>query len=161
MKNIFKSRERHLVDIATVRDFDLSKYLGTWYEIARYDHRFESGLTEVKAEYTLLLNGMIKVVNSGFNTVKGKRSEIIGKAKTTAFSGLLRVSFFWFFYSDYRVLALGDNYAWSLVGGGCSDKYLWILSRTETLPEETLSAILSEAERRGYDTKRLIFNEKK
>nr|MBP6527363.1 lipocalin family protein [Prevotella sp.] len=81
---------------------------------------------------------------------------VVGKAKTTSIPGLLRVSFFWIFYSDYRVLALGENYNWALVGGS-SSKYLWILSRTSILPDEDLALAISEASRRGYNTARLIY----
>lgn len=146
------------IDITPVQKFDLDRYLGRWYEIARFDHRFERGLSEVSAEYTVQKNGMIKVLNSGFKAKIGKRSQVIGRAKTTDVAGVLRVSFFWIFYSDYRVLALGDNYEWALVGSGDSGKYLWILSRTEVLPKETMEKIIAEAERRGYDTKKLLFS---
>ncbi len=147
------------IDITPVQKFDLDRYLGRWYEIARFDHRFERGLSEVSAEYTAQNNGMIKVLNSGFKAKLGKRSQIVGRAKTTDVAGVLRVSFFWIFYSDYRVLALGDNYEWALVGSGDSGKYLWILSRTEVLPKETVEKIIAEAERRGYDTKKLLFSD--
>jgi Bacterial lipocalin len=157
---IIMSAENNKLNINTVREFNLERYLGTWYEIARFDHRFEKNLKNVKANYSIKDNGMIKVVNTGFNSEQNRNSKIIGKAKTTKTTGLLKVSFFWFFYSDYRVLALGDNYDWALVGAGKSDKYLWILSRTEVLTKETLSVILSEAEQRGYNTKRLIYNQK-
>jgi apolipoprotein D and lipocalin family protein len=80
----------------------------------------------------------------------------VGKAKTTSVPGLLRVSFFWIFYSDYRVLAVDENYNWALVGGS-SSKYLWILSRISKLSEEDMALIISEASRRGYDTSRLIY----
>ena len=147
------------IDITPVQKFDLDRYLGRWYEIARFDHRFERGLSEVSAEYTAQNNGMIKVLNSGFKAKLGKRSQIVGRAKTTDVAGVLRVSFFWIFYSDYRVLALGDNYEWALVGSGDSGKYLWILSRTEVLPKETVEKIIAEAERRGFDTKKLLFSD--
>ena len=147
------------IDITPVQKFDLDRYLGRWYEIARFDHRFERGLSEVSAEYTAQKNGMIKVLNSGFKAKLGKRSQIVGRAKTTDVAGVLRVSFFWIFYSDYRVLALGDNYEWALVGSGDSGKYLWILSRTEVLPKETVEKIIAEAERRGFDTKKLLFSD--
>ena len=145
------------LDNEPIHEFDLQKYLGKWYEIARYEHTFEKGLSACTAEYSLRDDGKIKVFNTGFDSANGKRNEIIGKAKTTDTVARLRVSFFWFFYSDYRVLALGDNYSWSLVGGS-TDKYLWILSRTEKLPQEELDKIIAEAQRRGYDTSRLHFN---
>lgn len=151
------SREKCRLDIRPVHEFDLQKYLGKWYELARYEHTFEKGLSACTAEYSLRDDGKIRVLNSGFDAAKGKRSQIIGKAKTTDTIARLRVSFFWFFYSDYRVLALSDGYSWALVGGS-TDKYLWILSRTDTLPKEEMDKILAEAQRRGYDTSRLHFN---
>jgi apolipoprotein D and lipocalin family protein len=145
------------VDIKTVDKLELNRYLGVWYEIARYDHRFERGLTDVRAEYVMQVDGMIKVINTGLDKQSGKRKEVIGKAKTTEAPGILRVSFFWIFYSDYRILSLDDDYQWALISAGRSDKYLWILSRTEKLPEETLKTILAEAERRGFDVSRLMY----
>ena len=149
--------KRNAVDVQTVQKFELERYLGTWYEIARYDHSFERGLTSVKAQYVRRDDGMIKVVNTGFDAKRGQQKEVIGKAKTTSAPGMLKVSFFWIFYADYRVLALGDDYEWALVSAGRSDKYLWILSRTEKLADDTLKGILSEAQRRGFDAGRLIF----
>ena len=150
---------KRTIDNTPVQKFDLDRYLGRWYEIARFDHRFERGLSEVTAEYITQDNGMIKVLNSGFSAKLGKRRQAVGRAKLTDVPGVLRVSFFWIFYADYRVLALGDNYEWALVGSGRSGNYLWILSRTEVLPKETMETIISEAERRGYDTKQLIFSQ--
>lgn len=149
--------KRNAVDVQTVQTFELERYLGSWYEIARYDHSFERGLTAVKAQYIRREDGKIKVVNTGSDAKRGQQKEVIGKAKTTSVPGLLSVSFFWIFYADYRVLALGDDYEWALVSAGRSDKYLWILSRTEKLADDTLKGILSEAQRRGFDTGRLIF----
>ena len=109
-----------------------------------------------KAQYTLLPDGKIVVENSGYNSRTGRYKTSIGKAKAGERAGQLCVSFFWFFYSDYNILALGDNYDWSLVGSK-SDKYLWILSRTPTLPKSTIEKILSIAQQRGYDTSKLIW----
>lgn len=145
-------------DNTPITEFDINRYLGTWYELARFDHRFERGLKEVTAEYILQDDGTIKVINSGFNTKKGKRQAIIGRAKRTPSPALLRVSFFWKFYSDYRILALGGEYDWALIGSGNTDKYLWILSRTPILNEVTLNAIVAEAQRRGYDVSKLLFD---
>lgn len=142
------------VDNSTVATLDLSRYLGAWYEIARFDHSFERGLTHAKAMYALNEDGTVSVANSGSRDGKYKISE--GKAKLTETSGLLRVSFFGPFYSDYRVMMLNDDYSYALVGSG-GPGYLWILSRTPQLPEETLNLILMEARRRGYDTDKLIF----
>lgn len=157
MKEI-KNEKGNLIDISTVGKFETEKYLGEWYEIARYDHRFEKNLKDVMATYILQKNGMIKVVNKGFDKKKGLQKKIVGKAKITDAPGLLRVSFFWIFYSDYRILLLDDNYEWALVSAGHSNKYLWILGREPELSKEILEKIFSEAERRGFDTSKLIFN---
>src|SRR5574344_1704394 len=136
MNSVFSPAPKRGVDLTPVQEFDLKLYLGLWHEIARFDHRFERGLGEVTALYRLQDNGMITVTNAGLDTKRGKRRTITGKAKTTATKGLLRVSFFLWFYSNYIVLALGENYEWALVGAGKSDKYLWILSRSPKLEEE-------------------------
>ena len=154
MIRFFRKEIQEKLNLEPVRDLDLKRYLGLWHEIARMDHRFERGLTDVTAEYTLKEDGTIRVENSGWNIRKGKRSKIIGRAKTTSVPGLLRVSFFWKFYSDYRVLMLDLDYQWVLVGAGNS-KYLWILSREKNLSKEIYDKILIEARRRGYDTNKL------
>jgi lipocalin len=143
-----------MVDNTPIASIDLNRYLGTWYEIARYDHRFERGMEHTTANYSLRHDGMIAVKNTGIKDGEFKVSE--GKAKTTDIPALLRVSFFGPFYGDYRILLLGENYEYSLVGGG-SDDYLWILSRTPEVDGTTLNKILDEAIRRGYDTSRLIW----
>ena len=132
----------------------LDKYLGKWYEIARFDHSFERDMEKVTAEYKLLPDGHIKVINSGYRN--GKFKETIGKAKITDTSGLLRVSFFMNFYSDYRILMIDKDYNYVLVGSS-SPKYLWILSRTPQLDEEVLEIIIDAAQEKGYDTDNLIF----
>lgn len=143
------------VNNTTVAKLDLDRYLGTWYEIARYDHSFERGIEYSTAKYTLNEDGSVKVTNSGMKN--GKYKESVGKAFLPDPNGepaRLRVSFFGPFYSDYRVLMITDNYQYALVGSK-SSKYLWILSRTPYACEETLKAILDEASRRGYDTSKL------
>lgn len=146
---------KKMPDLTPVESFNLHRYLGKWCEIARFDHRFERGLHNVTADYSLRPDGKIKVANAGFRD--GELKQVVGKAKTTSQPGLLRVSFFWIFYADYRVLALGADYEWALVGAGKSTDYLWILSRTPTLPPDTLQQIVSEAQRRGYNTDKLLF----
>lgn len=136
--------------------FDLDRYLGTWYEVARYDHPFERGLTDVQARYERLPGGRIAVENSGVELRTGRRRLAHGKAYALAVPGRLRVSFFWIFYADYNVLELGDDYEWALVGGS-SSKYLWILARTPSLPARTVNHILRLAEARGYRTGKLLF----
>ena len=144
------------VDNSTVKSLDLDRYLGSWYEIARFNHSFERGITHAKAFYSLNDDGTITVTNSGFKDGKYKKST--GKAKTTDTAGLLRVSFFGPFYSDYRVMMLSDDYNYALIGSG-SPKYLWILSRTPKVPNDVLKQILAVATERGYDTGKLIWVE--
>ncbi|MCQ2131620.1 MAG: lipocalin family protein [Bacteroidales bacterium] len=140
-------------DNSTVPYLDLPRYMGTWYEIARFDHSFEKGLQFATAKYSMRPDGKVRVVNSGYKNGERKISE--GKAKTTDTPGLLRVSFFGPFYSDYRVLMLTSNYDYALVGSR-SKKYLWVLSRTPDMPLSILNSILDEAKARGYNTNRLI-----
>ena len=142
------------VDNSPVSSLDLDRYLGTWYEIARFDHSFERGVEEAKAVYTLNKDGTVKVVNSGIKN--GKPKTAVGKGKRTDEPGLLRVSFFGPFYADYRVMMIDADYSYALVGSGGAN-YLWILSRTTSLPDGVKSAILAEAIRRGYDTSKLIW----
>lgn len=142
------------VDNTPVETLELNRYLGSWYEIARFDHWFERGLEQTKALYTLREDGMIRVENTGIKNGEVKQS--IGKAKTTDKPALLRISFFGPFYGDYRILLIDENYQYALVGGS-SDAYLWIFSRTPQLEEEKLAIIINEAQRRGYDTSKLIW----
>ena len=137
-----------------VTGLELSKYLGQWYEIARYDHSFERNMTNTIAKYSALADGTIQVTNSGWKNGKLKIST--GKAKLTSTPGLLRVSFFGPFYSDYRVLMLTPDYSTAVVGSG-SSKYLWILSRTPYLPQDIGEKVMEEIARRGYDSSKLIW----
>ena len=145
------------VDTTPVQNFDLYKYLGIWYEIARFDHKFERDMVNVTAEYVLRDDGKVVVVNSGWRN--GKYKKAIGKAKQpnpTNNPAHLRVSFFLFFSSDYNVLLLDNNYQVALVGSKSSD-YLWILSRTPSISDDVRDLLVGEAQRRGYNTSRLIW----
>ena len=146
-------------DNSVISDFDLSRYLGKWYEIARFDHSFERGMENVTAEYVLRDDGMVEVTNTGWKDGKIK----VAKGRARQVDALndpaqLEVSFFLFFYSDYNVLMLDDNYQVALVGSR-SPKYLWILSRTPEVSDDVLGCFLEEAERRGYNTGDLIWVE--
>jgi lipocalin len=145
---------RDNIDRRTVEHLDLKSIMGTWYEIARFDHRFERGMEYVTATYTLLPDGTVEVKNRGLRDNKEHIS--MGHAKTTRNPGQLRVSFFWKFYSDYNILAIAPNGEWMLIGSS-SPKYLWILSRTPTLPQKQLDYIIALAAQRGYNTNKLIF----
>ena len=144
------------INTTTVDNLDLRRYMGRWYELARFDHRFERNMERCEAFYTIEPDGMIAVRNSGIDAKTGMLRITDGKAKLGKKPGQLRVSFFLFFYSDYNILALGEDYDWALIGSK-SPKYLWILSRTPSLPESTLEYILSEADARGYNTDGLIW----
>lgn len=143
-------------DNTTVATLDLDRYTGGWFEIARYDHRFERGLTNVMARYGKNDNGTLSVTNTGWKD--GIQSSAEGKARTTDKPGLLRVSFFGPFYSDYRVLFVDEGYTYALVGSG-SRGYLWILCRTPRLTDEAKATLLGEMSRRGYDEGDLIWVE--
>ena len=134
--------------------FELEKYLGSWYEIARFDHKFERGLSHCKAQYTLKDNGKVEVRNTGLKNGKDKLA--LGKAKLTKVPTVLRVSFFGPFYADYRILLLAPDYSYALIGSKAA-KYLWILSRTPQLTDDVRATILAEATRRGYDVSKLIW----
>jgi apolipoprotein D and lipocalin family protein len=153
-----RSTQSEDMDLTTVKQLDLERYMGTWYEIARFDHSFERGLTHVTATYELRPDGKIKVINAGRKNGKLKTAD--GKAKQPSPSepGKLKVAFFLFFYADYYVLELDENYQWALIGSS-SDKYLWILSRNQTMKKDTLEHILMKADERGYDTSKLIWVE--
>ena len=141
----------------SIPEFQLSRYLGKWYEIARFDHSFERGMTNVIAEYSLRPDGMVRVLNSGWKNGKKKVAE--GKARQPDPLGepsKLEVSFFWFFYSDYNVLMLDNDYQYALVGSS-GPGYLWILARTPEIPDDVREAMLDEAVKLGYDVSRLIW----
>ena len=143
----------------TVKQLDIDRYMGKWYEIARYDHSFERGMTHVYTEYSLEDNGKIRVVNHGIKN--GKPKEIVGKGKQPdpkEYPGRLKVSFFLWFYADYYILELDENYQYALVGSS-SDNYLWILCRTPEMTKAQLDGLLQNIAQRGYDLSKLIFVE--
>jgi apolipoprotein D and lipocalin family protein len=140
--------------------FNLGKYMGTWYEIARFDHRFERNLQNVTATYKLMPNGKVQVINKGNDqTVNGPQKTAIGKAKVKSLEKRhLRVSFFWIFYSDYKILELDPDYKYALIGSK-SPNYFWILSRTPQLSDSIRTQLIQKAELLGYDTQKLIWVE--
>ena len=154
-----RSEQPENIDMSTIEKLDLNRYMGKWYEIARFDHSFERGLEAVTATYSLRPDGKIAVINQGYkNGVNGKLKVANGKARQPDPDdpGKLEVAFFLFFYADYFILELGENYMWALIGSS-SAKYLWILSRTPVLDDNTTREILGKARERGYDTSKLIW----
>jgi len=144
--------------VSAVQSFNLDRYLGTWYEIARLDHSFERGLSKVSAQYSINDDSSVKVVNRGWKDEEQSWSEAIGKAKFVGDQTVahLKVSFFGPFYGSYVVFYLEDDYSVALVSGYNTD-YFWILSRTPSLPESELAKYLSIASEAGFDTDNLIF----
>lgn len=146
-----------MIDNSTVKQLDIDRYLGTWYEIARFPHSFEKGLVGVTATYTMNENGTIKVVNQGRkDSLDGKLSIANGKAKIpdSENPAHLRVSFFWIFYSDYLVMELDENYQWAVIGSS-SPNYLWILCREPVMSKSLLNDLKGRLEKRGYDLSKL------
>jgi apolipoprotein D and lipocalin family protein len=144
----------------TVKPFEKEKYLGKWYEIARLDFKFERGLNNTTAEYSLKKNGTIRVKNRGYNIKKEKWQQSIGKAKFVGEENvaMLKVSFFGPFYAGYNVIAIDPDYKYALVAGK-NLKYLWILSRETVIPAEIKNKYLEIAKGIGYDTSKLLWVE--
>ena len=145
-------------NIEPVTDFDVNRYLGTWYEIARLDHSFERGLQQVTAEYSLRDDGGIKVVNRGFDTQKQEWDEAIGKAYFVGDKdvGQLKVSFFGPFYGGYNIIALDEAYQYAMVCGP-DRSYLWILARTPDLDQSIVDNLVKAAGGLGFATQELIY----
>ena len=143
--------------VQPVSGFDLRRYLGTWYEIARLDHSFERGLTNVSAEYTLREDGGVHVRNRGYSPANRGWKEAIGKAYFVegADRGYLKVSFFGPFYGSYVVFELdADNYAFVC---GPDRSYLWLLARNTEIPAELKSRFVEQARSFGFDASQLIW----
>lgn len=144
--------------ITVVNNFRLEPYMGTWYEIARFDFKHEKDLSNVTATYSLNKNGTVKVVNRGYNYVKDRWEQANGKAKyvNETTKGALKVSFFGPFYSGYNVVLMEPDYENALIFGEKTD-YIWILSRNKTIPPDVKAKFLKEAEKAGYDLNRLVW----
>lgn len=144
-----------------VTSFDLNRYLGQWYEIARLDHSFERGMSDVSATYQLQEDGSVKVINRGYDTQRGAWKEAVGRAQFIGdpSTASLKVSFFGPFYGGYHVLALDqESYRWALVAG--PDRgYLWILARDKLLSAEVREQLLAQAKSFGFATDKLIWVE--
>ena len=145
----------------TVPYVDLERYSGLWYEIASFPARFQEGCHCTTAEYTLSPDGSYVSVKNRCrrDSVTGSERSVRGKAFVVSGSGnaKLRVQFFWPFRAPYWIIGLADDYSWALVSGP-SRKYLWILSRTPQMDEETYQHILEKLQQQGFDTSRLTLN---
>ncbi|MCQ2284695.1 MAG: lipocalin family protein [Bacteroidales bacterium] len=147
------------LNTSTVPALDIERYMGHWYEIARFDHPFEHGLEGCTADYELQEDGTVLVTNSGYKgSLEGKFKQSVGKARrpNAKVPGQLEVSFFMNFYSPYNVMELSPDYNYVLVGSK-NDKYLWILSRTPVMEQQDLDYLLMRAKLRGYEIDNLIW----
>lgn len=143
-----------------VTNFDKNRYLGKWYEIARLDFKYERGLNNTSALYTINPNGSIRVENRGYNYKESKWNVAVGKAKFVKDESIamLKVSFFGPFYGGCNVIAIDPEYKYSLVSGN-NLKYLWILSREKSIPDDIRERYLKIAEGIGFKTSDLIWVE--
>ena len=147
--------------VVAVTDFELDRYLGKWYEIARLDHSFERGLNNISAQYSLQDDGGVKVINSGFSKEDNAWQQAEGKAYFVdgSDSGHLKVSFFGPFYGSYIIFELDKkNYQYAFVSGP-NTSYLWLLSRTPTVDQEVLDRFKKRSQELGFDTSKLIYVE--
>jgi len=149
--------------VKPVSDFELDRYLGKWYEIARLDHSFEKGLSQVTAEYSLRSDGGVSVLNRGFSDADNKWKEAEGKAYfvNTDSEGYLKVSFFGPFYGSYVIFGLDhENYQYAFVSGPDTG-YLWLLARTPSVEHGIIQKFIEMSDARGFDTENLIYVQQK
>ncbi len=144
-------------ELKTVEHVDVKRYMGIWYELARIPHRFERGLVGVTAEYSLLEDGKVRVVNRGR---KGgldgmeRRAQGVAEVVDPETNAKLKVSFFWPFKGNYWIIELGSDYEYAVVGDE-SREYLWILSRTPQMEAGVYDELLRRAREKGFDVSRL------
>ena len=147
-------------NITPVTSFQIERYLGKWYEIARLDHRFERGLTQISAEYSMRPDGGLKVLNRGYSKEKQEWSEAEGRGYfvQSPNEAYLKVSFFGPFFGSYIVFELDTvNYQYALISG--PDKsYFWLLARTPTIDDNLKKKLIAKAAALGFDTTKLIFS---
>ena len=147
-----------LPPLPTVAHVDLSRYVGTWYEVANFPQSFQRGCTATTATYTLRADGDIDVLNRcRQGSVDGDEKSARGRARVVdrATNAKLEVSFFGPFWGDYWIIDVSDDYSYAVVGHPGRD-YLWILARTPTMAEATYERILARLQARGYETSRLV-----
>lgn len=145
--------------IKPVDNFDVQRYLGKWYEIARLDHSFERGLNQVSADYSLREDGGIRVLNRGYSPKDNEWKEAEGKAYFVSDTdiGHFKVSFFGPFYSSYIIFSLDTpDYQHAFISG-YNNNYLWLLSRTPTVPQKIIDNFITQAKRYGFNAEEIIF----
>ena len=147
-------------ELKTVENVDIERYMGTWYEIAKFPQRFEDGLVGITATYSMLPNGKVKVLNKGYKgDFNGKLKTAKGKAWVVdrSTNAKLKVSFFWPFAGDYWIIELGKDYEYAVIGEG-SRQYLWILSRTPQMDQHLYEGILERLKEKGFDISKIEMN---
>lgn len=147
--------------VKPVTGFELDRYLGKWYEIARLDHPFERGLSDITAEYSLRDDGGVRVLNRGFSVANKEWQEAEGKAYfvSSETEGYLKVSFFGPFYGSYVVFELDkQDYQYAYISGPNTD-YLWLLSRTPSVDPQVMNKFKAMSRARGFDVDQLIIVE--
>jgi len=156
---VWGARTRALrVPLEVVPEVDLARYMGTWYEIARFPNRFEEGCVAAKATYTLRENGTVDVLNEcRIDRLDGTLKTARGAARVVdrATNAKLKVTFFWPFYGKYWIIDLGDDYDYAVVGHPAR-KYLWILSRKPAMNDVLYGRLLETLSTKGYDVSRLV-----
>jgi apolipoprotein D and lipocalin family protein len=144
--------------LQTVAHVDLSRYLGTWYEIASFPQSFQRGCTATTANYTLREDGEVDVRNRcRLGSLDGKEKSALGRARIVdrTTNAKLEVTFFRPFWGDYWIIELAEDYSYAVVGHPGRD-YLWVLARTPRMREATYRNIVSRLEAQGYETSRLV-----
>jgi len=145
--------------LVAVDDFEINRYLGTWYEVARLDHSFERGLENISANYSLRADGDVDVLNKGWDTKAMEWHQALGKAHFVeqTSKGMLEVSFFGPFYGAYNIIELDKkDYSYAMITGP-DRSYFWILSRTKHLPPNTLNTLIKQAKDFGFSTDKFIY----
>lgn len=134
----------------TTVSIDLDKFAKTWYEIARFPHRFEKGLTNISATYTIIGNNKISVLNKGINSkLKQKKIKGIAWLPNISESGKLKVQFFWPFSAPYWIHYVDENYSVAIIGGP-GNHYLWILADKPFIEIDLYNNLISKAKQMGY-----------
>ena len=142
-------------DIVPICDINIKRYLGIWYEIARFPHTFEKGLDNVTATYKFREDGKIQVINSGFKNQKKKETKGVAWIKDPQCTGKLLVSFFWIIKSEYKIIYIDPEYNYAVVTSSTMD-YLWILSRKPKIEDVIYNDLVIFAASKGFAIKKLI-----
>ncbi len=157
--SILNTKAQEKISIDVVNNFDINQYEGAWYEIARLENRFEKDCAfDVKATYTIENENKVGVINSCI-TQDGDLKKYKGTAKFATEDktiGHLKITFFWPFYGNYKIIMLDPKYNWAVIYGGSLD-YFWILSKTPSLSKNILDSILKESKKWGFDTKNFVY----